>query len=103
MDCIRRLIRIKADASGFRTEETKDVVLGVSQHTSVDLTLQVAGLQNSVTVIEAAPMLETGDSALGTTITGQYTRDMPLYGRSYFGLVFLAPRHHRIRGQRNPG
>jgi len=82
---------IQAEAQGFRTEETKDVVLGVSQHTSVDLTLQVAGLQNSVTVVEAPPTLETGDSTLGTTITGQYTRDMPLYGRSYFGLVFLAP------------
>ena len=82
---------IKAEAQGFRTEETKDVILGVSQHTSVDLTLQVAGLQNSVTVVEAPPTLETGDSTLGTTITGQYTRDMPLYGRSYFGLVFLAP------------
>jgi hypothetical protein len=82
---------IKAEASGFRAEETKDVKLDVSQHTSVDFTLQVAGLENSVTVVEAAPMLETGDSALGTTVTGQYTRDMPLYGRSYFGLVFLAP------------
>ena len=82
---------IKAEASGFRIEETKGVVLGISQHTSVDLTLQVAGLQNSVTVTEAAAMLETGDSALGTTVSGQYTRDMPLYGRSYFGLVFLAP------------
>jgi hypothetical protein len=82
---------IKAEASGFRTEEAKDVVLGVSQHTSVDFSLQVAGLETSVTVVEKAAALETGDATLGTTITGEYTRDMPLYGRSYFGLVFLAP------------
>jgi len=82
---------LKAEASGFRPEEAKDVVLGVSQHTSLDFALQVAGLESSITVVEAAPTLETGDSTLGTTITGQYTRDMPLYGRSYFGLVFLAP------------
>ena len=81
---------IKAEASGFRAEETKNVRLDVSQHTSVDFALQVAGLESSVTVVESTPMLETGDSALGTTITGQYTRDMPLYGRSYFGLVFLS-------------
>ncbi len=82
---------LKAEAAGFRTEEEKGIVLEVSQHTGVDLTLQVAGVENSVTVVEAAPMLETGDSTLGTTITGQYVRDLPLYSRSYFGLVFLAP------------
>jgi hypothetical protein len=81
---------IKADASGFRSEEAKNVVLSVSQHTSVDFALQVAGLETSVTVMETAPTLETGDAAIGTTISGQYTRDIPLYGRSYFGLVFLS-------------
>ena len=30
--------------TGFRPEETKNVVLGVSQHTNVDFSLQVAGL-----------------------------------------------------------
>ena len=82
---------VKSEASGFRAEETKNVKIDVAQHTSVDFSLQVAGLESSVTVVEAAPMLETGDSTLGTTVSGQYTRDMPLYGRSYFPLVFLAP------------
>ena len=80
---------VKAEAPGFRAEETKNVVVGVSQHTNIDFALQVAGLETSVTIIEAAPTLETGDSEIGTTVTGQYTRDMPLYGRSYFALVFL--------------
>jgi hypothetical protein len=62
----------------------------VSQRTNVDLTLSVAGLEQQVTVVESAPVLETGGSAIGTSVTGQYTRDMPLYGRSYFGLVFLS-------------
>ena len=81
---------IKAEAAGFRPEETKNVVLAVSQHTSVDFALQVAGVETSVTIVEAAPTLETGDATLGTAVTGEYTRDMPLFGRSYFGLVFLA-------------
>jgi protocatechuate 3,4-dioxygenase beta subunit len=33
---------LKAEASGFRAEVTKDVKLDVSQHTSVDFALQVA-------------------------------------------------------------
>jgi Carboxypeptidase regulatory-like domain/TonB dependent receptor len=81
---------VKAEMSGFRPEEAKDVVLGVSQHTSVDFALQVAGVETSMTIVESAPTLDTGSAEIGTTVSGQYTREMPLYGRSYFGLVFLS-------------
>src|SRR3954451_11588911 len=81
---------VKAQMAGFRPEETQNVVLGVSQHTSVDFAMQLAGLETSVTVLEAAPTLDTGSAEIGTTVSGQYTRDMPLFGRSYFGLVFLS-------------
>jgi hypothetical protein len=79
-----------AEKSGFRREETKDVVLSVSQHTNIDFSLQVGEVQSSVTVVEARPTLDTGSAEIGTTISGEYTREMPLYGRSYFGLVFLS-------------
>jgi hypothetical protein len=81
---------VKAEMPGFRPEETKNVALGVSQHTNIDFALQVAGIETSMTIVEAAPTLDTGSSAIGTTVSGQYTRDMPLFGRSYFGLVFLS-------------
>lgn len=81
---------LKAEMAGFQAEEVKNIVLGVSQRTNIDFTLNVAGLQQQMTVVEAAPMLDTGSAEIGTTVTGQYTRDMPLYGRSYFGLVFLS-------------
>src|SRR5579859_3202801 len=75
---------LKAEMTGFRAEEIKDVVLGVSQRTNIDLTLNVAGLEQQMTVVEAAPTLDTGNAEIGTTVTGQYTREMPLYGRSYY-------------------
>src|SRR5277367_4714506 len=53
---------IKVEMAGFRPEETKDVVLGVSQHTNIDFSLQVGTLQSSVTVVEAAPTLDTGSA-----------------------------------------
>ena len=81
---------VKAEMAGFRPEEAKNVVLQVSQHTSVDFALQVAGVETSIAVEDVAPKLDTGSAEIGTTITGQYTREMPLYGRSYFGLVFLS-------------
>jgi hypothetical protein len=81
---------LRVEMTGFRSEEVKDVVLGVSQRTNVDMTLNVAGLEQKMTVVESAPMLDTGSSEIGTTVTGQYTRDMPLFGRSYYGLVYLS-------------
>lgn len=81
---------LKGEMAGFRAEEMQNVDLAVSQRTNIDLTLNVAGLEQQMTIVEAAPTLETGGSAIGTTVAGQYTRDMPLYGRSYFGLVFLS-------------
>ena len=81
---------MKAEMTGFRSEEAKNVILGVSQHTNIDFALQVGEVQSSVTVLEARPTLDTGSAEIGTTISGAYTRDMPLYGRSYFGLVFLS-------------
>ena len=50
----------------------------------------MAGVKTWIAVEDVAPKLDTGSAEIGNTITGQYTREMPLYGRSYFGLVFLS-------------
>src|SRR5689334_20497023 len=81
---------IRADAPGFRSAEEKNVVLQVSQQTSIDFTMHPLGVITTVEVTTAAPLLDTESASLGTDITNEYVRDIPLYGRSMFGLVFLA-------------
>jgi hypothetical protein len=81
---------VKAEAQGFQAAERKGAVLGVSQETAIDFRVQPAGVATNITVTEAAPLLDTGSASLGTNIASSSTRDIPLYGRSYFGLVFLA-------------
>src|SRR3954463_10043377 len=81
---------IRADAPGFRAMEQKNVVLQVDQQTSIDFTLHPLGVITTVEVTEAAPLLDTESAAIGTDVTNQYVRDIPLYGRNPFGLVFLA-------------
>lgn len=75
---------------GFRPFESKNIVLEVSQQAVINVTLQVGSVSASVEVTQSAPLLDTGSAELGTTITGNTTRDIPLYGRSFFPLVFLA-------------
>src|SRR5438093_5467037 len=81
---------IKADAAGFRPAEEKNVVLQVSQQTSIDFTLHPLGLITTVEVTTAPPLLDTENASLGTDVTNDYVRDIPLYSRNVFGLVFLA-------------
>jgi hypothetical protein len=81
---------IKADAASFRSAEEKNVVLQVAQQTTIDFTLHPLGVITTVEVTTAAPLLDTENAALGTDVTNEYVRDIPLYGRNMFGLVFLA-------------
>jgi outer membrane receptor protein involved in Fe transport len=81
---------IKAEASGFRTEETKGIVLAVDQQTSLNFTLRPAGNITTVDVTTSVPLLDTENSTLGTDVTNEYVKNIPLYNRSYFGLVFLS-------------
>lgn len=78
------------EAPGFARFESKGIVLAVSQEAVIDVKLQVGALASSISVTESAPLLDTGSATVGTTVTGSTTRDIPLYGRSYFGLVFLS-------------
>ena len=81
---------IRADAAGFRPAEQKNVVLQVDQQTTIDFTMHPLGVITTVEVSEAAPLLDTESAAIGTDITNEYVRDIPLYGRNPFQLVFLA-------------
>src|SRR5712691_3984269 len=81
---------IKVDSAGFRSAEQRNVVLQVSQQTTIDFTLHPLGVITTVEVSTAAPLLDTESASLGTDVSNEYVRDIPLYGRSMFGLVFLA-------------
>jgi hypothetical protein len=81
---------IRVQASGLATQERKGLVLAVNQQATLDFTLSPGTVSESITVTEQAPLLDTGNASLGTDVTNEYVRDIPLPDRSFFGLVFLA-------------
>jgi hypothetical protein len=81
---------IRVEAPGMNPMEHHGLVLAVAQQATLDFTLQPRGVSETVTVTEQAPLLDTGNATLGTDVTNEYVRDIPLYNRSMFGLVFLA-------------
>jgi hypothetical protein len=81
---------IKAEAKGFQTAERKRLMLQVDQQTTIDFALKPPGVLATVEVTTAALPLDTESAAIGTDVTNEYVRDIPLYNRSFFGLAFLA-------------
>jgi carboxypeptidase family protein len=90
---------IRVEASNFAPQERKGVTLAVSQQATLDFTLTPGSVTASVTVTEQAPLLDTGSASLGTDVTNEYVRDIPLANRSFFGLVFLAGGVTETAGQ----
>ena len=90
---------ILVEAANLGSVERKGVVLAVSQQANVNFTLSPGTVTTSVEVTDQAPLLDTGNAALGTDITNEYVRDIPLINRSYFGLVFLAGGVTETAGQ----
>jgi hypothetical protein len=82
------LVTVKAP--GFQTIEQQGIVLAVNQETSLNFTLRPASTTAQVQVTESAPpLLDTDNSSLGTDITNEYVKEIPLLNRNFFGLVFL--------------
>src|SRR5208283_5581106 len=81
---------IRVEAGGLKSQERKGLTLAVSQQATLDFVLSPGAVSETVTVTEQAPLLDTGNASLGTDVTNEYVRDIPLINRSMFGLVFLA-------------
>jgi hypothetical protein len=90
---------IRVEALNFKTQERKGLVLAVSQQATLDIRLSPRAVTETVIVTEQAPLLDTGGASLGTDVTNEYVRDIPLTNRSFFGLVFLAGGVTETAGQ----
>src|SRR5215475_14135263 len=90
---------LRVEANNFAAVERKNVVLAVSQQATLDVVVTPGTISTSVTVTTQAPLLDTANASLGTDVTNEYVRDIPLTNRSFFGLVFLAGGVTETAGQ----
>src|SRR5260221_2501120 len=90
---------LRVEAPNLATRERKGMVLAVSQQATLDFTLSPTTVSESVTVTGETPLLDTGNASLGTDVTNEYVRDIPLPDRSFFGLVFLSGGVTETAGQ----
>jgi hypothetical protein len=82
---------VRADAKGFKRIERQGVGLGVGKEIRVDLVVQPGTAEQTVTVTESIPLVETTNATLGGTLNNADIIDMPLNGRNYQNLLSLRP------------
>ena len=83
--------RVTAEAQGFKAGVAADFTVTVNARQRVNLTLEVGAVTESVTVVDAAAVLETDNSNRGQVVGQRQIVGLPLNGRAYADLALLIP------------
>lgn len=82
---------VKAELPGFSTVLRERVPLTLNQELTVNMTMKVATVQETVTVSASVPLVETTSNTLGTTVSREQLDALPVPGRTFTALAQTAP------------
>jgi len=82
---------VRVEAKGFKRIERQGITIEVGHEVRVDLTVQPGEQNQTVTVTEAVPLVETTNATQGGTLENADIVDLPLNGRDYQNLLGLRP------------
>jgi hypothetical protein len=72
-------------------KQTREVTVGIGKTATVDLTMKVAGLAESVVVTGASPTVDVKSSSTDTSVSNGMLQMTPLYSSTSTGLLNAAP------------
>ena len=82
---------IKAEQTGFAPIEYTSMTLAVGQELTLDFELKPAGLQEAVTVVGSAPVLDLSSARIGVNVSTREVDGLPVNGRQMSQLLLQAP------------
>ena len=82
---------LKAELPGFANVEVKDITLTIGLEYAKDVTMGLQGLQESVTVTGASPVVETTRSEVAGVVTQEQIETLPTGDRVALRLSLLLP------------
>jgi hypothetical protein len=85
------LYDVSAELQGFTTMSRKDVEVNVAQTITMDFSMRVAQLAETVNVTGATPLIETTSSSVGTVVDVKRIENLPLNGRQFANLAATVP------------
>lgn len=83
--------RIDLSAPGFRPLSRTGVILEVAQTATLNFDLQVGNNVETVTVSDAAPLLDVSSDAVGGVVEPAQVANLPMLGRNSNALMALEP------------
>jgi hypothetical protein len=83
--------RILAKLEGFRPFERRGLLLQVGTTQTINLTLEVGTIQETVTVTGASPLIDLTTTEVGGNIGTAELSELPAMHRNYFAAVALLP------------
>ncbi len=82
---------VKGTLTGFKTYENKSIRVAAQQFITIDVTLEVGALQETITVTGAAPVIDTSNATGGGVISTEQMASLPSGGRSAFLFAVTLP------------
>lgn len=95
--------QVSAIKDGFATQVKTGIGLAVGQVMTVDLTLPVSELKQTITVEEAPSPVTLSTQPMTGLVSEKQVKDLPLNGRSYDQLVTLNPGIVNYTAERSGG
>src|SRR5215208_2042296 len=71
---------IKATLQGYKTVDRGAIRIGTQQFLTLDLTMEVGAITESVTVTGQAPLIDTSNASTGTTLDSAALQTLPSPG-----------------------
>jgi hypothetical protein len=94
---------IIASHVGFQTVKQTSVTLTVGQVATLNFTLPIGNVSQTVEVATTSSNIENYDTTLGTVISQRQVVDLPLNGRQFSQLIQLAPGVVPVDNSQNTG
>jgi len=82
---------VRVEAKGFKRIERQGILIEIGHEVRIDLTVQPGEQNQTVTVTESVPLVETTNATQGGTLENADIIDLPLNGRDYQNLLGLRP------------
>ena len=82
---------VKAAVQGFRTFDRRGIRIGTQQFITLDITLEVGTVEESITVTADAPLIETSNASHGEVLDAKTIENLPSIGRNVFLMAVTVP------------
>lgn len=82
---------VRSELAGFRPFTRQGVTVGIQDFIVLDITLQVGGIEETVTVTGETPLIETATASVSSAIDKAQLEVLPTIGRNVFIFALTTP------------